>query len=108
MPTGMVSFCVAASSRLALAIPINFNSIFFEVPEAMTDFASSGSFGMMGLQERAQLFGGNVTVQSQPQVGTVVHMVMSRRSDPAQFELPTTSSVPDTEVSQTQLAVDKV
>ena len=80
----------------------------FEVPEAMTDFASSGSFGMMGLQERAQLFGGNVTVQSQPQVGTVVHLIMSRRSDPAQFELPNASSMPGTEVSQTQLAVDKV
>jgi signal transduction histidine kinase len=80
----------------------------FEVPEAMTDFASSGSFGVMGLQERAQLFGGNVTVQSQPQVGTVVHMVMSRRPDPAQFELPNASPGPGTEVSQTHLAVDKV
>lgn len=54
----------------------------FEMPEAITDFASNGSFGVMGLQERAQLFGGDVTVISEPGKGTTVRMVMPRRSPP--------------------------
>jgi signal transduction histidine kinase len=60
----------------------------FVVPESITDFASAGSFGMMGLQERAQLFGGNIFVESQPYEGTIIRMVMLRRP-PVQFELPT-------------------
>jgi signal transduction histidine kinase len=52
----------------------------FEVPETLTDFASNGSFGMMGLQERARLFGGNIFVQSAPQQGTVVQLVIPRQS----------------------------
>lgn len=59
----------------------------FVVPESITDFASAGSFGMMGLQERAQLFGGNIFVESQPYEGTIVRMVMLRHP-PVQFELP--------------------
>lgn len=59
----------------------------FVVPESITDFASAGSFGMMGLQERAQLFGGDVTIESQPYEGTTVRLVMQRNT-PAQFEIP--------------------
>jgi signal transduction histidine kinase len=59
----------------------------FVVPESITDFASAGSFGMMGLQERAQLFGGDVTLESQPYEGTTVRLVMQRHA-PAQFEIP--------------------
>jgi len=59
----------------------------FEVPEAVTDFASAGSFGVMGLHERAQLFGGTVMVESEPGKGTTVKMVMPRISNPPQFRL---------------------
>jgi signal transduction histidine kinase len=52
----------------------------FEVPETLTDFASNGSFGMMGLQERARLFGGNIFVQSAPNQGTTVQLVIPRES----------------------------
>ncbi len=77
----------------------------FEVPEAMTDFASSGSFGMMGLQERAQLFGGDVIIESQPGVGTTVHMVMPRQPDQAQFEVGQATSLRETKISKKVLAV---
>jgi signal transduction histidine kinase len=53
----------------------------FSMPESLTDFASNGSFGMMGLQERAQLFGGHFVVESQPYEGTIVRLVMPRQSD---------------------------
>ncbi|MFN8454213.1 MAG: cache domain-containing protein [Anaerolineae bacterium] len=53
----------------------------FDVPEAITDFASRGSFGVMGLQERAQLFGGTVEVESKLNEGTTMRLTMPRESD---------------------------
>ncbi|MCB0153366.1 MAG: HAMP domain-containing protein [Anaerolineae bacterium] len=57
----------------------------FEVPESLTDFASDGHFGIMGLQERAQLFGGHLSVQSEPLDGTVIRIVMPRQSEASPF-----------------------
>ena len=57
----------------------------FEVPESLTDFASNGSFGMMGLQERAMLFEGNIFVQSKPGQGTTVQLTMPRQTNLAMF-----------------------
>jgi signal transduction histidine kinase len=65
----------------------------FEVPEALTDFASDGSFGMMGLQERARLFGGNIFVQSTPKQGTIVQLTIPRRADLAGFDINDASEV---------------
>jgi signal transduction histidine kinase len=79
----------------------------FEVPEAMTDFASSGSFGMMGLQERAQLFGGNLVVQSEPNKGTTVHLVVPRHSKLSQLEIGETLSSPNSRTQSNRLVVDK-
>ncbi|RMF04883.1 MAG: HAMP domain-containing protein [Chloroflexi bacterium] len=59
----------------------------FEMPEAITDFASSGHFGVMGLHERAQLFGGQVTVESEPGQGTTVTLILPRQSELGQFGL---------------------
>jgi signal transduction histidine kinase len=64
------------------------DGIGFDMPEAITDFASSGSFGMMGLQERAQLFGGNVFIRSEPNHGTTVHLTMPRQVNITKLELP--------------------
>ena len=60
----------------------------FEIPEAITDFASHGSFGVMGLYERAQLFGGEVQIESDQGQGTVVSIVMPRQLQPLEFGLP--------------------
>lgn len=59
----------------------------FEVPEAITDFASNGSFGVMGLHERAQLFGGKLELHSKPGEGTKVHLVMQREASPSRLEI---------------------
>lgn len=73
-------------TKKQIILNIQDNGRGFEVPEAITDFASKGSFGVMGLHERAQLFGGKVVVQSRLQEGTTIHMVMPRET-PDQFEM---------------------
>lgn len=44
----------------------------FTAPDAPTAYARAGHFGLMGMQERAQLFGGNVYVKSEHGKGTKV------------------------------------
>ncbi len=80
----------------------------FEVPENMTDFASSGSFGIMGLEERAQLFGGRVTVESAPRNGTTVQLVIPREPTSAKLEIPSVAPISsNSKRADEQLVVDK-
>ena len=58
----------------------------FDVPEAVTDLASLGSFGLMGLQERAQLFDGEANIISQPDKGTTIRIFLPRRSSTLQLD----------------------
>ncbi len=44
----------------------------FDAPESPGAYAQAGHFGLMGMQERAQLFGGNVYVKSERGQGTKV------------------------------------
>ena len=44
----------------------------FAAPETPSTYARDGHFGLMGMQERAQLFGGSVYVRSSPGNGTKV------------------------------------
>ena len=48
------------------------DGIGFDAPDAPTAYAKAGHFGLMGMQERAQLFGGNVYVKSERGKGTKV------------------------------------
>jgi signal transduction histidine kinase len=59
----------------------------FIVPDSITDFASIGGFGVMGLHERAQLFGGHIVVESQPFDGTTIRMLMPRQSNLVHLEI---------------------
>jgi signal transduction histidine kinase len=67
----------------------------FDVPESLTDFASDGSFGMMGLQERAMLFEGDIFVQSAPDQGTTVQLTMPRQTNLAEIDLRKSSTRPE-------------
>ena len=95
---------VARFTPEEIQLTVTDNGRGFVVPESITDFASAGSFGMMGLQERAQLFGGDIFVESQPYEGTMIRMVMLRHP-PVQFELPVAApsknfdSVPEAEAA---------
>jgi len=41
----------------------------FEVPRRIEDLAAAGKLGLVGMEERARLIGGTLTVQSQPGKG---------------------------------------
>lgn len=62
----------------------------FDVPDDITDFTSSGNFGLMGLQERAQLFGGSIKIKSYPNQGTIMEMTIPRQIVPPPITLPET------------------
>ena len=44
----------------------------FELPEGLANLAHTGKMGLIGMQERAQLLGGTLTLQSEPGQGTTV------------------------------------
>jgi len=48
------------------------NGAGFDAPESPNTYARAGHFGLMGMQERAQLFGGKVYVKSERDKGTRV------------------------------------
>jgi len=48
------------------------NGIGFEIPKTLTDFARKQRLGLIGMQERAQLFGGNFKIVSKRGKGTTV------------------------------------
>jgi signal transduction histidine kinase len=61
-----------------VVVTIRDNGIGFTMPEEATDLVNEGSLGLMGLKERAQLFGGQVTIASQPGQGTTVQVTLPR------------------------------
>ena len=58
------------ADRVRIAVTDNGNG--FYLPERMGDLAKHGKLGLAGMEERARLVGGALTVQSQPGVGTTV------------------------------------
>ena len=98
----------AQFTKRQIKLTIQDNGQGFEVPEAITDFASDGSFGVMGLHERAQLFGGEVSVKSQPGKGTIIQMVMPQFANPAQFRIERTTPPQRSKTPEKPLLIDKV
>jgi len=46
----------------------------FSAPERVSDLAAAGHYGLMGMQERAELIGGRLNIQSAPGSGTTVEL----------------------------------
>ena len=46
----------------------------FTAPERVSDLVASGHFGLMGMQERAELIGARLTIQSAPGAGTTIEL----------------------------------
>jgi len=46
----------------------------FTAPERVSDLAAAGHYGLMGMQERAELIGGRLSIQSAPGSGTTVEL----------------------------------
>lgn len=55
-----------------VTVAIQDNGVGFDAPASSNAFARAGHFGLMGMQERAQLFGGSVYVKSERGKGTKV------------------------------------
>jgi len=65
-----------------VVVTIRDNGVGFTMPDEATDLINIGGFGLMGLKERAQLFGGQVTITSQPGQGTTVQVILPRDLHP--------------------------
>lgn len=59
-----------ADSRMRMTIEDD--GVGFAVPEKLSYLAGNGKLGLVGMQERARLLGGSVTVRSAPGAGTTV------------------------------------
>jgi PAS domain S-box-containing protein len=55
-----------------IKIMISDNGKGFDLPQKMGDLAKDGRLGLAGMQERAQLLGGNLTVKSERSKGTTI------------------------------------
>jgi len=53
-----------------IELMVSDNGIGFEAPNAPADFAPSGHFGLLGMYERADLIGAQLTIRSTPGKGT--------------------------------------
>ena len=53
-------------------ITISDNGKGFKLPDKISDLAKDGKLGLTGMQERANLVGGTLIVQSQPDKGTSI------------------------------------
>lgn len=56
----------------AVTASVEDNGVGFQAPDGPADYARAGHFGLTGMQERAQLFGGNVYVKSDYGKGTML------------------------------------
>ena len=57
-----------------VVLSISDNGRGFELPANVTDFASQGKLGLLGLTERVHSIGGECTIESEPGNGTVVQV----------------------------------
>jgi len=53
-------------------ITVSDNGKGFDLPQTIGDLARDGKLGLAGMQERARLIGGTLTVQSQPSKGSSI------------------------------------
>ncbi len=68
-----------------VVITVQDDGVGFTVPEETSSLIDMGNFGLMGLKERAQLFGGQMIIASQPGKGTNVKVVLPRELRPREF-----------------------
>ncbi len=67
-------------------LEIRDNGVGFDVPENTTDLARNGSFGLLGLEERANLFGGDISIQSALNKGTIIRAILPHKQLPRRRE----------------------
>ncbi len=66
----------------AVALTITDDGRGFDVPDNLADLAPEGHYGLLGLYERAELVGGRLTIQSEPNQGTCMTIKLPDLSTP--------------------------
>jgi two-component system sensor histidine kinase UhpB len=61
-----------------VCITVEDNGVGFVMPDELAHLASLGNFGLMGMKERVELFGGRLEITSKPQQGTQVRVTFPR------------------------------
>jgi signal transduction histidine kinase len=61
-----------------VVIRVRDNGMGFEVPDEVAELASKGNYGLLGVRERAELFGGQVIISSRPGEGAEVQAILPR------------------------------
>jgi PAS domain S-box-containing protein len=59
-------------SERELRITIKDNGRGFDIPDSIGDLARTGKLGLVGMQERAKLLGGDISIESKPGEGTTL------------------------------------
>ncbi len=70
-----------------IIITVQDDGIGFDMPEETAELVETGGLGLMGVEERAQLFGGQMSITSQTGQGTTVKVVLLRNPRSSQFGL---------------------
>ncbi len=66
----------ALFSLTNLIVRIQDDGLGFAAPERVSDLAASGHYGLMGMQERAELIGAQLSIQSKSGVGTTIELTL--------------------------------
>jgi two-component system sensor histidine kinase DegS len=70
-----------------IVVTVQDDGIGFAVPEDTAELVNMGGLGLMGVKERVQLFGGQMSVYSKPGQGTTVRVMLPRNPPRSQFGL---------------------
>ena len=70
-----------------IIITVQDDGIGFAMPEETAELVKTGGLGLMGVEERAQLFGGQMSITSQTGQGTIMQVVLLRNPRGSQFGL---------------------
>ena len=66
-----------------VAIAVRDDGVGFTIPPNLTDLANQGNFGLMGIEERVRLFGGELEIHSQPGHGTELKVTLPLELNPS-------------------------
>ncbi|WP_404357705.1 PAS domain S-box protein [Methylotuvimicrobium sp. KM1] len=71
----------AAASRVSIVIEIKDQNMLMTISDngrggTLQQSLLNGGFGIRGMQERARYFAGELTIQSKPEAGTVIHLTL--------------------------------
>jgi signal transduction histidine kinase len=70
-----------------IILEVRDNGVGFVVPKTTSDLARNGSFGLLGLEERASLFGGDISLYSAINQGTIIRVILPHKQLPRRFDL---------------------